>query len=193
MKSTVFITSSSGNVYMYDFLKKELIPIHEIVYLCYLLDQKSKLENLLECKTNSGVCITDLYCSKEIQYYYQKYLRYKASGFFRNFRKSPFSIYTEQKLEETISNLNNIVFEVTDSCNLQCQYCTYGTLYDHHDLRQNRKMSFDVVRTIFDYLIPYWNSDFNKSLEQIVSIGFYGGEPLLNFDLIERTVDFCDK
>lgn len=187
MKSTIFIQSSQGNMYMYDFLKKELIPIHKIVYLCYLLDQESKLETL-----QNDMTVNNTYNKCDIQYYYKKYLHYKELGFFSTFEKQGFPTYTEQNLIETISNLNNIVFEVTDICNLKCTYCTYGDLYNHHDVRKKQYMPFSVIQKVLSYLSSYWISDFNKSYMQTISIGFYGGEPLLNFDAIRKTVQYCE-
>ena len=49
-------------------------------------------------------------------------------------------------------------------------------------------MDFDTVRTFIDYILPYWNM--NPNPKKIV-FGFYGGEPLLNFPLIDKTVKYC--
>jgi hypothetical protein len=38
-------------------------------------------------------------------------------------------------IEKQIANINQIVFEVTDSCNLKCSYCGYGDIYGNHDQR----------------------------------------------------------
>jgi uncharacterized protein len=32
--------------------------------------------------------------------------------------------------------LSNLVFEVTDLCNLKCKYCGYGEFYENHDPRK---------------------------------------------------------
>lgn len=37
-----------------------------------------------------------------------------------------------------LSNIRNIVFEVTDACNLQCTYCAYGKFYGNYDKRENQ-------------------------------------------------------
>lgn len=190
MKTTIVIESSKGNLYLYDFLKKELIPCHLLLYLCYLLDQKQELDNLLYTKNNNGISVVEMYGEEDIQYYRNRYLHYKEMGYFSEMKKGEFLLYSVKDMKEAISNINNIVFEVTDACNLCCTYCAYGALYNDYDPRWQQKMSFDVVKAVLDYVRPYWESDLNKSSEQVVSIGFYGGEPLLNFDLIEKSVEY---
>lgn len=39
-----------------------------------------------------------------------------------------------------LANLPQLVFEVTDSCNLKCKYCAYGEFYDDFDIRENKMM-----------------------------------------------------
>jgi uncharacterized protein len=192
MKTTLFIESSNGNIYLYDFIKKEFIPCHFIVRLCYLLDQKKELNNLYEITDSNGNAITEIYKKKDIEYYLEKYLHYKRLGYFSSFEKKEFPKYDKSVIIESLSNINNIVFEVTDACNLNCTYCTYGSMYYDYDPRKNQMMSFDTVQTIFNYFIPLWRSKLNKSSEQMTSIGFYGGEPLLNFRLIQESVDYCN-
>lgn len=190
MNSTIIIKSTRGNFYIYDFLKKELRPCHAIIYHCYLLDKKQELniDSLKNSVEKEEGCFL-----KEINYYYNKYLHYKEIGYFSTLAKKEFIQYNKNDIVESISNINNLVFEVTDACNLKCKYCAYGDLYNDYDERSNQMMSFETVKTILDYLKPYWSSKSNKSSQQIISIGFYGGEPLLNFDLIKEVVSFCNN
>lgn len=89
-----------------------------------------------------------------------------------------------------LANLPQLVLEVTDACNLRCKYCAYGELYEDYDKRHNRKMCFDMARSMIDYLYPLWSSKYNTSSQQILYISFYGGEPLLNMPLIEKVVEY---
>jgi uncharacterized protein len=45
-----------------------------------------------------------------------------------------------------LANLPQIVFEVTDACNLKCKYCAYGEFYDDYDQREGKMLS--VGKTI---------------------------------------------
>jgi uncharacterized protein len=42
-----------------------------------------------------------------------------------------------------LSNLRQIVFEVTDACNLKCKYCGYGDFYEDYDKRENKNLSVE--------------------------------------------------
>ena len=39
---------------------------------------------------------------------------------------------TPAMVKDSIANLRQLVFEVTDACNLRCKYCGYGELYSDH-------------------------------------------------------------
>lgn len=67
---------------------------------------------------------------------------------------------------------------LTYNCNLNCVYC-----YQKHD--PNMNMSFDTAKTCIDWIFNNVPLDMNG-----VEIGFIGGEPLLEFELIKQIVDY---
>jgi uncharacterized protein len=89
-----------------------------------------------------------------------------------------------------LANLKQLTFEVTDACNLNCQYCAYGEFYNDYDKRENQKISLSAALKLIDYLAAFWNSEQNVSANKYISIGFYGGEPLLNMSFIKSIVDY---
>lgn len=93
-------------------------------------------------------------------------------------------------IKDQLSNLNQIVFEVTDACNLKCKYCAYGELYEGYDNRENKMLPVLKATKILDYLLPIWKSTKNKSALKFIYISFYGGEPLLNMPFIETVVNY---
>lgn len=103
------------------------------------------------------------------------------------------TIYNPDLLEENLANLRQLLIEVTDGCNLNCKYCGYGDYYSNYDPRQNKKISFKDVKGLIDYLVSLWISDLNLSHDNEIVIGFYGGEPLLNFDIIYKTIKYLDS
>lgn len=71
---------------------------------------------------------------------------------------------------------------VTHDCNLHCVYC-----YQEHDC--NSKMSFDTAKDCIDWIFDNVPEDMDG-----VEIGFIGGEPLLEFELIKQIVEYtCSK
>lgn len=97
---------------------------------------------------------------------------------------------TSEHIKHNLANLPQLVFEVTDACNLRCKYCAYGEFYDDYDCRENKNLPIEQAMRLIDYLVPYWNSGRNLSAQTPIWISFYGGEPLLNFPFIERMVDY---
>ncbi|WDV46760.1 Cys-rich peptide radical SAM maturase CcpM [Clostridiaceae bacterium M8S5] len=82
--------------------------------------------------------------------------------------------------------LNTVTLQVTQRCNLRCSYCAYSGKYEgrtHADL----DMDFETARKSIDFVLE------NSSESHILSIGFYGGEPLLKFKLIKQCVDYLKQ
>lgn len=102
-------------------------------------------------------------------------------------------IITSFKIWNEIVNLRQILFEVTDSCNLKCKYCGYGEFYENHDSRKKKLFSFKRAIVLLDFLFDLWRSNHNTSYSQEVYISFYGGEPLLNTDFIRKIVSYIEK
>lgn len=96
---------------------------------------------------------------------------------------------TSTDIKKHLANTPQITFEVTDACNLRCEYCGYGKFYEDYDERKSQMLSQDKATRFLDYLIELWNSSFNTSFNQNVYISFYGGEPLLNFSFVRKIVD----
>lgn len=93
-------------------------------------------------------------------------------------------------IRNSLANTPQITFEVTDLCNLKCIYCGYGKLYSDHDERTNKKLEFTKAKLFLDYLSALWNSSLNKSINNVIHLSFYGGEPLLNVPFIEKVIGY---
>ncbi len=76
-----------------------------------------------------------------------------------------------------MKNVTSVGIEVTQKCNLSCAYCYLG------DRDSESDMNCVVADKVIDFL--------NKVLDicQPCSITFWGGEPLLNFDIIKYIVN----
>jgi len=98
----------------------------------------------------------------------------------------------KQDIEFSVANMKQLVFEVTDACNLKCKYCAYGEFYNDYDKREDQMLSVDKALRLIDLLTEYWMSDKNISTEKIIYISFYGGEPLLNMPFVESVVNYVN-
>ena len=72
-------------------------------------------------------------------------------------------------------NINKIKLTLTTRCNLSCPYCFVN--------KTNEDMNWDVAKKAVDVLIK------SKGKHKLLSL--YGGEPLLNFDLIEKICPYA--
>lgn len=48
------------------------------------------------------------------------------------------------------------------------------------------------MKSLIDYLVLLWESSLCTSYNNVVNIGFYGGEPLLNFGLIRQVIEYVE-
>ena len=93
-------------------------------------------------------------------------------------------------IELALGSLPQLVFEVTDACNLKCEYCVFGELYSGFDERLSRNLSFENAKAVIDYLVVFWEKQTLTTVKPPLAIGFFGGEPLMNFPLIEHVVSY---
>ncbi len=86
-----------------------------------------------------------------------------------------------------IQHLHQIIFETTKQCNMSCKYCIYGHNYHLQRKPSNQILSFATAAKTLDYIGSLIGS---RSKKELV-IGFYGGEPLLNFSVLRQITDYC--
>ena len=84
----------------------------------------------------------------------------------------------KEKRDLDVQKRRLISLTVTSSCNLKCLYC-----YEKHDLRDKKIMDISIAKEVISYYMEEEGTDF-------VEIDFFGGEPLLAFELIRDVVDW---
>jgi len=99
---------------------------------------------------------------------------------------------TPKNIRYNLQNLNHLVFEVTDRCNLNCKYCGYSDFYRGYDTREGKNLSFKRAKLIIDYLSDLWKDDISDGRNNELVISFYGGEPLMNFPFIKQVIDYAE-
>lgn len=102
-----------------------------------------------------------------------------------------------EKLEHAYTNylqyfmerkLSKITLQVTQNCNFRCKYCIYSEDTNKKQRSHSQEsMSWDTAKEAVDFLLMH--SIDSKD----INIGFYGGEPLLAFDLIKDVVAYAEK
>jgi len=84
------------------------------------------------------------------------------------------------------SKMEKITLQVTQNCNLRCAYCAYSGMY-HQRSHTDKVMSYETMKKSADFLMHHATNS------RKVDIGFYGGEPLLEFERIKSLVDYIKQ
>lgn len=78
-----------------------------------------------------------------------------------------------------------LTLELTKGCNLRCGYCYYAEREDAY--QPATRMTADVAAQSVDLLFD------DTSHDDAVHLHFFGGEPLMNFPLLRRTVEYAEE
>ena len=96
------------------------------------------------------------------------------------FTKDTYSQYvTDFKQRKTV--VKALCLHIAHDCNLACRYC-FAEEGEYHGRRA--LMSYEVGKKALDFLIA--NSGNRRNLE----VDFFGGEPLMNWDVVKRLVEY---
>ncbi len=87
-----------------------------------------------------------------------------------------------EKLAKRDTVIKALCLHVAHTCNLNCEYC-FAAQGKYHGERA--LMSFEVGKRALDFLVE--NSGTRHNLE----VDFFGGEPLMNFDVVKRLVEYA--
>ena len=173
-KPIVFKFIENGLIFVYDLASGRILNLSP--------NHWRELEQLCRIGFNEYKRITDSSQEK------LDILNMVNKGFFcryeNNIGKHPIDEYAEDLLERRVKNLT---LQVTRDCNFKCRYCQYASseVYERNHAKQY--MNEDTAIESLKFL-------YNHSRESlIIDIGFYGGEPLLNYDIIKNAVNYSKK
>lgn len=111
----------------------------------------------------------------------------RADGFLSSNRVKEIVHPANDVLEfEYERKLHMLIFQLTQNCNLRCSYCTYSGNYNNRT-HGDKTMNIDLAKKGVDFLIRH--STDNKT----IGFGFYGGEPLLRFDLVKELILYAEQ
>ena len=95
----------------------------------------------------------------------------------------PFETFFNPEMLSVGGLVRHLRLNVTEKCNLDCSYCfeRVSNVY-----AKKRNMSWEIAKESLDKFIAL--NIKNQSSE--ISIRFFGGEPLINWDLVVRCLDY---
>lgn len=99
--------------------------------------------------------------------------------------RHPYTPYIGDFLARKVAQMT---LQVTQGCNLRCKYCIYSEEINQHQRSHSSKnMDWETAKKAVDFLYAH-SIDSDR-----VTIGFYGGEPLLNLPLIRQVVAYSKE
>jgi len=170
-KPFIHLLRTPLNQYFYDVNTNQVVQVTEDVYN-YLLE-------LLTAKVNSSASMD---ISHEVD-------NLKSKGLLSTKHVKEYEHVMAPFLEHFLeTNIKQMTLQVTQQCNFRCAYCSY-TSDDFNSQRghQSNKMSPEVMKSAIDFFADH------SINQQKVVIGFYGGEPLLEFDLIQQAICYAEE
>lgn len=110
------------------------------------------------------------------------------NGYFKNTRVQCIEHPATEMLPQMLQRgLSGVALQVTQSCNLRCEYCPYsGHLYQNRK-HSNKRMNWETAKKVIDFYISH------SADSDVMQLAFYGGEPLLEFDLIVKCVLYFEE
>lgn len=196
MKNTLLVKSTNNNHYLCSLKKNKTHFVHPLINYLYQLHSKEIDIDLWFKKINQfplSIENIGIFSSDELIYNINKFKLIQQAGYFESYNMSEkiSRKISELDIKTAIANVSHIIIELTDACNLNCLYCGYGKYYQRDfDKRENKFLNTDIAKTFIQYLITAWNSPLNRKFNKTTTISLYGGEPLLNFTLIQEIVEY---
>lgn len=167
------LLKTRGDNYMYDVNRNVIIKIAENVY---------KLLNALQENTLE---LDDINLKQGDEY--ETIRKMIKDGFLSTDRAKEIRHPADDVLVYFIDNkISMLTLQVTQKCNLRCRYCVFSGGYENRG-HSNRSMDFKTAKKGIDFLIGH-SAENNR-----ISLGFYGGEPLLEFDLIRKCIEYSEE
>ena len=175
------------------FMKKPFIQLFRTPNAKYVLDVNNN--EFLQLSDESFAYLVEVMNSTDDSYDAwednkntpQELIELRDAGYLANESvieeiRHSYSDYLEIFLERKVSKLT---LQLTQDCNFRCTYCIYSNEGNDRQRGHSKvKIDWDTAKKAIDFL---WE---HSADSPSVNIGFYGGEPLLEFPLIEKAVEY---
>lgn len=86
----------------------------------------------------------------------------------------------------TMPDLDMFILGITEQCNLRCTYCCYSGEYANNRSHSRHSMTRSDIDDIFNFIS-------GLSSKRAFRIAFYGGEPLMHYNLVQYAIEMASK
>lgn len=171
-------------------MEKPLFALFQTINSCYLFD--SNRNNIYPVSPDAYQVLQDLQNGRktleEAKSGSQEISNLVKRGLLSTKRVQKIEHVYTPLIEPLLSRrLQKVTLQLTQNCNFRCAYCHYTSNDGSQRTHSNKRMSAEVAKAAILYLRDH-------SIDTpSVYIGFYGGEPLLEFPLLKEVVAFCER
>ena len=179
--------NTNENEYIYDDYTGMVFPLPDLVKEIIPLSGLSKDEVILKLERKFPNR------EKDIAHSYELVKKWHKIGAFSQY--NPIESMREPTVEELREyvlrkGLRGFTLNVTQNCNLRCRYCAYSGEYDYFRVHSPKRMNFETAKKGIDVYFSLIDEGRKYNPNRKPSVGFYGGEPLLEFPLIKSCVEY---
>ena len=153
--------------------------VDDVAYDIIALFETETKENILTAMEEKYLGQEDI-TAEDIRECYEQVVSLRESG--KLFAPDTFEPMAGKLKEKTAGVVKALCLHIAHTCNLNCAYCFASQGKYHGD---RALMSFEVGKRALDFLIE--NSGTRHNLE----VDFFGGEPLMNFDVVKQLVSYA--
>ena len=167
MKIKLF--KSPYSYYFYDGNKNGMVEVNEAVY------------DMLEKIQKKTVSISEYANDERIQ-------KLMDAGYLCDEEKTILQHPMTDFLDTILSrNMEKVTIQLTQDCNFRCSYCPYTNGVGTQRKHEHKSISLDMAKRCIDFLKERCVDS------MVVFVGFYGGEPLLEFNKLKEIVAYEEQ
>ena len=153
--------------------------VDEVAYDIIAMFENNSKEQIIE-EISKKYAGRDDITSEDIEECFSQVVSLKESG--KLFAPDTFEPVAGHLKAKTSGVIKALCIHIAHTCNLNCSYC-YASQGKYHGDRA--MMSLEVGKRALDFLVE--NSGSRHNLE----VDFFGGEPLMNFDVVKQMVEYA--
>ncbi|MCM1386875.1 MAG: thioether cross-link-forming SCIFF peptide maturase [Bacillus sp. (in: Bacteria)] len=174
----IVLDVNSGSVHVVDDIVYDMIPVVEKLLEEQITGQEDMLSHIMQMYEKKEIFAEREMSKETIQEAVDEILELKEADM----------LFTEDIYENYIADFTNretvvkaLCLHIAHDCNLACKYC-FAEEGEYHGRRA--LMSFEVGKKALDFLVASSGNRVN------LEVDFFGGEPLLNWDVVKRLVEY---
>jgi len=100
----------------------------------------------------------------------------------------------KEGIRRRIGSVRKIVLELSQDCNLKCRYCVYSGRFISERKHSKKYMNIKMAKLSIDYFLNWIEK--NKRINynpEFFTVGYYGGEPLKNYEVLKESLIYARK